>query len=436
VDCGFNSLQQESPEAAAMNARVMVGMSGGVDSSVAALLLRRAGYDVVGATMKLFAEKETPPVETARRAVSDACETETGRRAVSDAWEAETGHRPVSTREGPPVSETHTAETGHRPVSTAPGPPADGLCCSWESVERARQVCEVIGIRHYVLNMTDEFRRDVIEHFIHQYRLGLTPNPCLRCNELIKWGAMLRRARGIGCEAIATGHYAIVEPADTGRIALRRGVDRGKDQSYALYMLSQDELAHTLLPLGGLTKAQVRSLAAEAGLPTAETAESQDICFVPGGDYRALFGPEAMQPGPILDLDGRELGRHRGLPAYTVGQRKGLGVAAGEPLYVIRKDTERNALVVGTREQAVRRAFSVREVNWVFIASPEVGESLRADIEVRYRTKPVTGTVEVLTPSVVECRIGETDQVAAPGQSAVFYRGDVVLGGGVIAGDG
>ena len=365
--------------------RVMVGMSGGVDSSVAALLLHRAGYEVVGATMKLISEK---------------------------------GTEPFSGPESP-------AEKGSVPFS-------ENLCCSWEAVERARHVCEVIGIRHYVLNVTEAFRREVIEHFVAEYRRGRTPNPCLRCNEIIKWGEMLRRARGLQCEHIATGHYARVEAGEDGRWRLRRGVDRGKDQSYALYMLSQEELEHTLLPLGGLRKEEVRRLATEAGLPSAQTRESQDICFVPQGDYRVLFGAEAMQPGPIVDRGRRELGRHRGLPAYTVGQRKGLGVAAGEPLYVLGKDIASNALVVGTREEAVRRMLTVEETNWIAIAPPKSGTLLEAEVEMRYRGKPVPGTVLALADGRAEVLLGPTDQIAAPGQSAVFYRGDEVLGGGVI----
>ena len=348
----------------------MVGMSGGVDSSVAALLLHRAGYEVVGATMKLFESEEV-------------------------------------------------------------GGSRENLCCSWEAVERARHVCEVIGIRHYVLNVTEAFGRDVIEHFVAEYRRGRTPNPCLRCNEIIKWGEMLRRARGLECEHIATGHYARVD-GDEGRWRLRRGADRGKDQSYALYMLSQEELAHTLLPLGDLQKSEVRELAAEAGLASAQTRESQDICFVPQGDYRVLFGEEAMRPGLIVSRAGEALGRHRGLPAYTVGQRKGLGIAAGEPLYVLGKDTASNTLIVGTRAEAVRRTLLVEAMNWIGIAPPEPGAILEAGVEVRYRARPVRGTVTILEEKTAKVELGPTEQIAAPGQGAVFYRGDEVLGGGVI----
>ncbi len=351
--------------------RVLVAMSGGVDSSVAAALLQEQGYDVVGVTMKLL----DLPDEVA----------------------------------------------------------GDRGCCSLEAVRRAQAVCRRLGIAHYTLNLVACFAREVIAPFVAEYACGRTPNPCLRCNVVVKWGELLRRARGVGCDYLATGHYARLEE-HAGRWRLLRGVDAAKDQSYALYALTQEMLAHTLLPLGGLTKAEVRARAAELGLPTADTEESQDICFIRRGDYREFLRDRIpFRPGPIVDEQGRVLGEHEGLPAYTVGQRKGLRVGGGEPLFVLAKDVDRNRLIVGPRGALARREVLVREVNWVSCEEPPPGESLAAQVELRYRGEPIAGQVTAEPGGRARLHLAPHDQAVTPGQAAVWYQGELLLGGGIIA---
>lgn len=354
-----------------MKSRVMVAMSGGVDSSVAAAVLLAQGYQVVGATMKLL--------------------------DLPDEWYGDRG------------------------------------CCSLEAVRRAQAVCRQLEIPHYTLNLVADFQREVLAPFLAEYSAGRTPNPCLRCNLMIKWGALLRRARGAGCEYLATGHYARREQ-DGDRWQLRRGRDRTKDQSYALYGLTQEALAHTLLPLGAMTKAQVRKLAAQLRLPSAQTEESQDLCFVPEGDYREFLRTRIpFRPGPIVDEYGRRLGQHEGLPAYTIGQRKGLGLGGGgEPLVVLNKDIEANCLVVGPPTSLARREVRVTEVNWVSVPAPPVGKSIRAEVEVRYRSRPIPAEITVDAEDRATLRLAEHDQALAPGQAAVWYDGDLLLGGGLI----
>jgi tRNA-specific 2-thiouridylase len=346
-------------------------MSGGVDSSVAAALLREQGYQVVGATMKLL--------------------------DLPDELYGDRG------------------------------------CCSLDAVRRAQAVCGRLDIPHYTLNFVADFQRDVIAPFVAEYAAGRTPNPCLRCNLVVKWGELLRRARGAGCEYLATGHYARRERGG-GRWVLRRGLDQAKDQSYALYGLSQEALAYTLLPLGEMTKPEVRAIAARLGLPTAETEESQDLCFVPGGDCREFLRERIpFRPGPIVDEQGRVLGEHEGLPAYTVGQRKGLRLGGGgEPLFVLAKDARGNRLVVGPRESLARREVGVEQVNWVSRAAPPVGKTIRAEVELRYRGKLVPAEITVKAGNRASLRLAEHDQAVTPGQAAVWYEGEVLLGGGLI----
>lgn len=348
-------------------------MSGGVDSSVAAALLVDQGYEVIGVTMKLW-------------------------------------------------------------PSFLPDEGAEGGCCSLAAVEDARSVASRLGIPYYVLNFGETFTERVVEPFCRGYLAATTPNPCLLCNRDVKWDALLRRARELGAAYLATGHYARRGHDPTnGRQTLSRAVDEGKDQSYVLYCLTQEQLAATLFPLGELRKAEVRRIAARYGLSVAAKGESQEICFIPDHDYRSflkLHAPAAVRPGPILDLEGRELGRHDGLAFYTVGQRKGLNLTGG-PYFVVRLDRSQNAVVVGRRADLGRQEFVAEEVNWVSIPPPQ--GPLAVSAKVRYRVPAAPAVVSPAGPGRVSVRFATPQFAVTPGQAAVFYQDDLVLGGGTIA---
>lgn len=367
-------------------APVLVAMSGGVDSSVAAALLVEKGHAVTGATMRLWA----------------------GSAGMS--------------QEAPAYGDE-------------------------EAVEAARRVCHALGIPHDVLDLRQAFETCVVEEFVREYARGRTPNPCLLCNQEIKFGLFLQHARALGMH-LATGHYArIARGEEAGRVRyhLLRGLDRGKDQAYVLYMLDQEALAQTIFPLGGMTKAEVRAEAVRRGLPTAGRPESQEICFIPDNDYRRFLLhrlPKPPRPGPIRDLEGRTLGTHRGLPYYTVGQRKGLGLAqqprgdaqsaAGRPapLFVIAIDAAEQALVVGPEEALLRAELEAEEVT--FISGQWPAAPLRVEAKIRYRSPLSPATLTPLGHCRIHLEFDVPQRAITPGQAVVFYEREEVLGGGII----
>jgi tRNA-specific 2-thiouridylase len=356
-----------------MAERVVVAMSGGVDSSVSAALLHEQGYEVIGVTMKLW--------------------------------------------DGPA-----SASARHK------------TCCTLDDVSDARRVAAALGIPFYVVNFKAQFAHHVIDYFVDAYRQGTTPNPCVQCNRYLKFAALWQRAQQFEAQWVATGHYAAVWQDEAGHYYIRRGHDVQKDQSYFLFDLSQEQLRHMLLPLGTYAKAEVRQLAARLGLKVAEKPESQEICFIPDGDYRAFLrprlAPAEAQPGRLVTTDGATVGTHHGVPFYTVGQRRGLGLAAAEPLYVTRLDPEHNTVVVGPRHAALCTTFDVERLNWM---CPPPTQTLPTTVQIRYRHQPVAAEVHPVAPGRARVVLQAPQFAVAPGQAAVFYDGDTVIGGGWIA---
>lgn len=351
--------------------KVLAAMSGGVDSSVTAYLLKAKGYEVVGATMKLFQNSDI---------------------AV----------------------------------------PKEKACCSLDDIEDARAVCARLGIPHYVLNMTADFEKEVIERFVWAYEQGFTPNPCIDCNRYMKFERLLRKALMLEMDYVATGHYARIEKQGD-RLVLKKAKDTKKDQSYVLYSLTSEQLSHTLFPLGGLTKPEVREIAAENGFDNAKKHDSQDICFVPNGDYFSFiekYTGKVYPAGAFVDLNGRVLGEHKGIIRYTVGQRRGLGLALPASMYVVKKDLAQNRVVLGFNADLFSKEVTVRDIN--LTACDRLETPTRLSAKIRYNQTEQPATVVQIDENTLKIVFDEPQRAVTAGQAAVLYDGDTVVGGGTI----
>ena len=356
-----------------MNKKALIAMSGGVDSSVAAFLMKEQGYECIGATMKLYQNDDIV------------------------------------------INKEHT-------------------CCSLDDVEDARAVAHSMGMDHYVMNFKEHFKEQVMDKFVHCYECGITPNPCIDCNRYLKFEYLYQRAQELGMDYVVTGHYAqIVQDETTGRYLLKKAVDASKDQSYVLYSLTQDQLAHTQFPLGGMPKSETRAIAEAHGFVNAKKHDSQDICFVPDGDYAAaverLTGAHS-EPGRFVDTQGKVLGTHRGIIHYTIGQRRGLGIAAEAPLYVCGIDVPNNEVVLGRNADLFSTELDASGCNWISGDVPDV--PLHVTARIRYRQPEQPCTVTATGPDTVHVSFETPQRAITRGQAVVFYDGDTVLGGGTI----
>ncbi|MDE6182139.1 MAG: tRNA 2-thiouridine(34) synthase MnmA [Eubacteriales bacterium] len=357
-----------------MKGRVVVGMSGGVDSSVAAYLLKEQGYDVIGITMQIWQDE-------------DRCEIE-----------------------------------------------ESGGCCGLSAVEDARNVANKLGIPYYVLNFKKEFKESVIDYFIDEYSKGLTPNPCIACNRYVKWESMLNKALTLEADYIATGHYArVVKHPITNRYTIKMANTDIKDQTYALYNLTQFQLEHTLMPVGDYEKPEIRKIASEIGLDVANKPDSQDICFVPDGDYAKFIKENSnikIKEGNFIDKSGKILGKHKGICNYTIGQRKGLGIAFGSPMYVSEIKADTNEVVLTGNDGLFKNKVLIKDFNFMSVEDIEGEVSVCGKL--RYSQKQAPCTIKKLENGLVEATFKEPQRAVTPGQAAVFYDGEYVLGGGVI----
>ena len=354
-----------------MNTRALIAMSGGVDSSVAAYLMLQQGYECIGCTMKLY-------------------------------------------------------------ENTDAGIPQGHTCCSLTDIEDASAVARSMGMPHYVFNFMHDFREKIIDRFVESYVNGLTPNPCIDCNRYMKFDLLAERAADLGCDHVVTGHYARIEK-DNGRYLLKRALDPSKDQSYVLYTLDQETLEHTFFPLGGLSKTEVRRIAEEHHFVNAAKPDSQDICFVPDGDYARvveLHSGRAALPGDFVDPSGKVLGQHKGIIRYTIGQRRGLGLPSSEPYYVCAIDPAANTVTLGRHEDLMKRGLGAGDFNWVASEPPAV--RFRCTAKIRYRHKEQPAEVSVSDDGSVRMVFDEPQRAITPGQAVVLYDGDIVLGGGTI----